>query len=73
MKRSHHPLKVKSVLFSGLTTLPYAKDRKFGSLPEEGEALDGMRRGVGVQWELREAVARRDQSHALSFFLNPGP
>jgi len=29
--------------------------------------------GVGRQWELRGAVARRDQSQALGFFLNPGP
>jgi Transposase zinc-binding domain len=27
--------------------------------------------GVGVQWELPGAVARRDQSHALGFLLNP--
>jgi hypothetical protein len=30
-------------------------------------------KAVGAQWELRGAVARRDQSHALGFFLNPGP
>jgi len=28
---------------------------------------------VGAQWELPGAVERRDQSHALGFFLNPGP
>jgi hypothetical protein len=28
---------------------------------------------VGAQWELPGAVERRDQSHALDFFLNPGP
>jgi len=27
---------------------------------------------LGVQWELPGAVARRDQSQALGFFLNPG-
>src|ERR1035437_9375342 len=32
-----------------------------------------MNPSVGVQWELRRAVARRDQSHALGFFLNPAP
>src|SRR5450756_387274 len=32
-----------------------------------------MNPNVGVQWELRRAVARRDQSHALGFFLNPAP
>jgi hypothetical protein len=33
----------------------------------------GLKGSVGVQWELREAGARRDQSHALGFFLNPAP
>ena len=28
---------------------------------------------VGVQWELRGAVAHGDQSHALGLFLNPAP
>jgi hypothetical protein len=28
---------------------------------------------VGVQWELRGAVTRRDQRHAFGFFLNPAP
>jgi hypothetical protein len=28
---------------------------------------------VGVQWELPQAVARRDQGLALGFLLNPGP
>ena len=28
---------------------------------------------VGVQWELPGPVARRNQSHALGFFLNPAP
>src|SRR5664279_5328584 len=28
---------------------------------------------VGAQWELPGAVARRDQSHALGFFLNAAP
>ena len=28
---------------------------------------------VGRQWELRGAVARKDRSYALGFFLNPGP
>jgi len=30
-------------------------------------------RAVGAQWELPEAVARRDQSHSPDFFLNPAP
>jgi len=29
--------------------------------------------GARAQWELPGAVARRDQSHTLGFFLNPGP
>jgi hypothetical protein len=28
---------------------------------------------LGVQWELRGTVARRDQSLALGFLLNPRP
>jgi len=30
-----------------------------------------LRTTVGAQWELPEAVARKDQSHALGFLLNP--
>ena len=30
-------------------------------------------RAVGVQWESPGTVARRDQRHALGFFLNPAP
>ena len=36
-------------------------------------SLASVRPSVGVQWELRGAVARRDQSHALGFFRNPAP
>jgi hypothetical protein len=28
---------------------------------------------VGVQWELPEAMARRDQRHPPRFLLNPAP
>ena len=61
--------------------------RAFGRLPGPGRpraplpvAEVHLERGsvesarpVGVQWELPGAVARRDQSHALGFPLNPGP
>ena len=33
----------------------------------------GVRARVGVRWELRGAVARRDQSQALDFLLDPAP
>jgi hypothetical protein len=29
--------------------------------------------GLGVQWELPGALARRGRNHALGFYLNPGP
>jgi len=35
--------------------------------------LAGSPFAVGRQWELRGAVARKDQSHALSFLLFPAP
>ena len=55
--------------------LPGARDRTIPFEPSRvnRRVMNLLPFSVGVQWELRRAVARRDQSHALGFFLNPAP
>jgi hypothetical protein len=46
--------------------LPRSQDRLFDLLVEIVDVE--VAENVGVQWELRGAVARRDQGHALGLF-----
>jgi hypothetical protein len=47
-----------------------------GKLRDSGVTTAGARQfaeRVGGQWELRRALARGEQSHALGLLLSPGP